>query len=616
MSKRTKRRRHTRPASTFGQPVVEAFGDLIDPTEYLTDEPGWGGQSIASFLVSRDKGANAPAFRTDTDLANIRGAARIICDTSVNAKCALQNLQNYVVGSGFDYSVVDKGRTLGPGEDQTPLASEAGAIVEEFLTRTKYGTAHKRKRLLWSERRDGEYFTCLSHVGGGRAAVRVLDPGFFRTPQNPRQMSDAFPPADDVPDDWEFGIHTEDGDYENVFGYLAQWSDSSADYDYYTVDEVLHAKINVDDVIKRGLSDFYWVYTALLDAAKLLRNGVRGAQVQAAIAYVVEHGPGVPESSVTSFKTGSAVAQYNQPIQNGTRTQYVHKYNPGSVVHTPNGTTYHPSPLAAQGVAASIVAIEQAVLRIIGSNWCMPEFMISGDASNNNYASILVAGSPFIKYVEALQGDCAEEDEELLWKVLHLAWQTGHFANGYEWPDVKAGLEIKVEAPQASIEDKEKEANVNAILSDRGLLSDRTWATRANLDYEQERANGARAGMAQPEPITPSSGTPDVPASTAPTQAEPSKPEIDASQGLNGAQISSALELMVQVSAGTIASEVALELLVGIGIDRDRAGRMLQAQSKINVSPAPVGPPQAKPTEPSKRLAEAARLLWRQYPHA
>lgn len=499
MSRRKRKRNPVAANKQSNMPVMEAFGDIIDPTEYLNDEPGWGGQNVAAYLVSRDRGGNAPTFSTDQELAGIRGASRIICDASVNAKCALQNLTNYVIGTGFKYSIVDKNRIVKPGEEPTPLAKDATRIIDEFLQRTKYGTAKRRKRLLWQQRRDGEVFVTLWHVGMGKAEYRVTDPGFFITPFDTRSLDDIFPTPDGSPSSWSFGVHTPDDDYERHIGYYAQYSDSSADYEYFDQTRIVHSRINVDDAIKRGLSDFYWVYTSLSDASKLLRNGVRGAAVLSAIAAIVEHPQGTDAEQVNSFKTGSSVSNYTEPTRRGGRTQYVHKYNSGSILHVPNGQKYQPSPLASTGVASSIIEIEQAVLRIIGSNWCMPEFMISSDASNNNYASILVSGSPFVKFVEAVQAECQEDDEALLWKVLGIANEAGQFARGRDLESIKEEIEIKVESPQASIKDETKEHQNNEILSRNGLLSDRTWATKAGLDYDQEVANGAK----KPEPVNP-----------------------------------------------------------------------------------------------------------------
>lgn len=638
MSRRKRKRNPIAASKQSNMPVMEAFGDIIDPTEYLNDEPGWGGQNVAAYLVSRDRGGNAPTFSTDQELAGIRGASRIICDASVNAKCALQNLTNYVIGTGFKYSIVDKNRIVKPGEEPTPLAKDAMRIIDEFLQRTKYGTAKRRKRLLWQQRRDGEVFVTLWHVGMGKAEYRVTDPGFFITPFDTRALDDQYPTPDGSPSSWSFGVHTPDDDYEHHIGYYAQYSDSSADYEYFDQTRIVHSRINVDDAIKRGLSDFYWVYTSLSDASKLLRNGVRGAAVLSAIAAIVEHPQGTDAEQVNSFKSGSSVSNYTEPTRRGGRTQYVHKYNSGSILHVPNGQKYQPSPLASTGVASSIIEIEQAVLRIIGSNWCMPEFMISSDASNNNYASILVSGSPFVKFVEAVQAECQEDDEALLWKVLGIANEAGQFARGRDLESIKEEIEIKVESPQASIKDETKEHQNNEILSRNGLLSDRTWATKAGLDYDQEVANGASKLQVTPlgnndpalnnaddnaQPAVDADGNqlpPTDPAAASSTSAQ--NMTVEAPQGLNGAQVTAALELMVKMSSGEVAPTAALELLIGIGIEQTRAQRMIAAQSAIEIKePEPVQlasqpmqqPPQPQQTKES-RLREAARLLWGDYP--
>ena len=638
MSRRKRKRNPVAASKQLNMPVMEAFGDIIDPTEYLNDEPGWGGQNVAAYLVSRDRGGNAPTFSTDQELAGIRGASRIICDASVNAKCALQNLTNYVIGTGFKYNIVDKNRIIKPGEESTPLAKDAMRIIDEFLQRTKYGTAKRRKRLLWQQRRDGEVFVTLWHVGMGKAEYRVTDPGFFITPFDTRSLDDMFPTPDGSPSSWSFGVHTPDDDYEQHIGYYAQYSDSSADYEYFDQTRIVYSRINVDDAIKRGLSDFYWVYTSLSDASKLLRNGVRGAAVLSAIAAIVEHPQGTDAEQVNSFKSGSSVSSYTEPTRRGGRTQYVHKYNSGSILHVPNGQKYQPSPLASTGVASSIIEIEQAVLRIIGSNWCMPEFMISSDASNNNYASILVSGSPFVKFVEAVQAECQEDDEALLWKVLGIANEAGQFARGRDLESIKEEIEIKVESPQASIKDESKEHLNNEVLSRNGLLSNRTWATKAGLDYDQEVANGASKLEVAPlsnndptlnniddnaQPAVDADGNPlppTDPATASSTSAQ--NMTVEAPQGLNGAQVTAALELMVKMSSGEVAPTAALELLIGIGIEQTRAQRMIAAQSAIEIKePEPVQPvsqqmqqpPQAQQTKES-RLREAARLLWGDYP--
>lgn len=50
---------------------------------------------------------------------------------------------------------------------------------------------------------------------------------------------------------------------------------------------------------------------------------------------------------------------------------------------------------------------------------------------------------------------------------------------------------------------------------------------------------------------------------------------IESTQGLNGAQIRAALEILDGIRTGNIAPEVAIELLIALGIDRQRAERMV-----------------------------------------
>lgn len=82
--------------------------------------------------------------------------------------------------------------------------------------------------------------------------------------------------------------------------------------------------------------------------------------------------------------------------------------------------------------------------------------------------------------------------------------------------------------------------------------------------------------------------------------AEPSTPDllpagkqeslpanIEASQSLNGAQISSALAVIAGVTDGTVAPDAAIELLNALGIQRDKAEKMVQSQAGIVITLPP-----------------------------
>jgi hypothetical protein len=67
------------------------------------------------------------------------------------------------------------------------------------------------------------------------------------------------------------------------------------------------------------------------------------------------------------------------------------------------------------------------------------------------------------------------------------------------------------------------------------------------------------------------------------TSPEATPDNISSNKGLNGAQITAAAELMAGVSRGITASEVAIELLVAIGISIDKARSMTQAAQNIAI---------------------------------
>ena len=123
----------------------------------------------------------------------------------------------------------------------------------------------------------------------------------------------------------------------------------------------------------------------------------------------------------------------------------------------------------------------------------MPEYLISGDASNNNYASAMVAESPWVKNCEAEQGYSTADYADLMWKVVRIAYEAGRFNQfGLTLEQIHDVLEITVEAPRVSTREPEKETGQRQVLSTEGLLSDQTWAAQEGLDLVQEREQGAK----------------------------------------------------------------------------------------------------------------------------
>jgi hypothetical protein len=252
--------------------------------------------------------------------------------------------------------------------------------------------------------------------------------------------------------------------------------------------------------VKRGVSDFFCTADALDGAWKMLRNMIQTGGVQSAIAWI-EQFTQAPASSVQS---------HVQAARDGGRTYYPHavtgkdvnyqRFEPGTVVKTGPGREYKPAPLA--GNTTQHVDIVQAALRSIGARWSMPEYMISGDASNANFASTLVAGSPFVNAVECEQHDYGLFFLRSRWIAIRNAARAGRFVvdgRVFSFEEVQELVDIQVTPPAVAIANKTEEATTDHADMDRGVMSVQTRRARLGLDDAKERAN-----LKEEPPKTPS----------------------------------------------------------------------------------------------------------------
>src|SRR6202008_1833776 len=115
-----------------------------------------------------------------------------------------------------------------------------------------------------------------------------------------------------------------------------------------------------------------------------------------------------------------------KPTTRGRKRQDLESYPAGTVLRPSAGMQYKPGPAGSER-NTNFLLVGQYVLRGIAVRWNMPEYLISSDASNANYASSLVAESPFVKAREADQQFYKRHFGSLLWKVGRLAWEAGSF---------------------------------------------------------------------------------------------------------------------------------------------------------------------------------------------
>lgn len=467
-------------------PLQEGFGDYVDRREFLHDTPGFQRSDLRISQASdRSRGSNYPHWQTETEHAEIRGIARFIADTDEVGIGALENLTNYIIGTGFTYRATPK---EGYEETAKELAAVCQKVIDQFIE-TNGWEGDLERELFKRLRRDGEFFARV-YAREGKIEVDELEPDFITEPANPRAIEDWL----GVPAyDWSYGIPSDLNRPKQRHGFFCVYFGERQDWEFYHPQEVIHAKVNVDRVVKRGLSDFYAVYQDLERCAKVVGNTLQGAAIQAAIAFIIEHAPGVGGAQITGAANAAKETTYNRAkLGGGTESTRVERFLPGTVKRIPNGHKYHPGPMGTpQG--SNFIDVAQAGLRLAGIRWTMPEYMISGDASNANYASTMVSESPFVKSAESQQAFVKRKFAKIFWAVLSLANRSGALQRfGVSAAELTQLIEINITAPEIATRDEAAEDGRREIQKRNGVLSARTWAEQSDLDYDVEVQRGAR----------------------------------------------------------------------------------------------------------------------------
>lgn len=477
--------------------ALESYYDannFVDYRDLLYPRGSVGrGYLVPTTLSDRLDGKNLPVFQTEQELAEIRGLARVIANFHHTGVGIIGSLTNYIVGTGFTFEVLGRANS---GADPAMVAS-VKQVVDEFLEENDF-VGDLDRELFRRSRVDGEYFLALHHVGGGHVQARTIEPDQVTEPTAKRQLEEWLG-YDRVPSSWSFGVHTDEDDVQEPHGYYVQWSPVNTDWDYYPGGKspvvpagyenvwVEHTKVNVLRTVKRGLSDFFSTSDSLERARKIIRNLGEGAAIQAAIAWIKEYAGGVPQANALSAALAGADSTVSQQKAGGSSTLHYQQYEPGSIIGLGQNLKFV-APPAWSSNGPNLIGTFEATLRSLAVRWNLPEFMITGSAANNNYASILVSESPFVKFAQAEQHFYSRSFLRVLWRVLRFAFDASRFG-GVPWEVLRRQVEIKVTPPDVATRDRDKETTRREVLFRNRVLSPKTWAAEEGLDYKQEQKN-------------------------------------------------------------------------------------------------------------------------------
>jgi hypothetical protein len=498
---------------SYGVGQSLGWGDLVNPFYLRRDDFGTAWLPLGQGGPhARQGGRNSPFVINDADLDAQRALARWLATKNDLAIGALNTICNLTVKKGYEWEA-----RPAKGYEKNPAAHQLAAKVQRVIDTHAdvNGLAEREYESCWRAVRDGEVFTRHFDQGDGSTVVRFVLPEQVRDPGN-------------FGEETSFGVRCEPDDVITPLEYCITYD--GTDYDFAPAEEICHLKRNVDEEIKRGLSDFYSCGDGFDGIFKLLRNMRHNGAVMAGIAWIEEF-EGATAAQIAAHQTALKDLNYptvEDPVTGRTaETQHI---TPGKIIRVKKGKKYLPPPLA--GNTTNFIEIVQACLRSIGVRWGFPEYFISGDASNNNYASILVTGSPLVNGIECQQARFGRLFQRWRWIAIRNACAAGLLP---DFELVQRVIDLHYTPPQVAVANDGEMADVDHKDIAGGIMSKQTRAARRGLDWEQEKKFmaeepptrvAARAFDLDPQgnPVGGKGGAGTPPGGAAPPQPPPAAP--------------------------------------------------------------------------------------------
>lgn len=457
------------------QHVLEDSWASADP--YQVNGPGLGSVSTDLFHHSyafhnaqpgsRRDGSFPPFYRTQEEQLRIIDAGRLVEGLCATASNVLDVLSLFCIGTGYEYTVV------ATEEADTALAEKAQDVIDKWI-REQYFYGWERE-LFRRSRRDGEAFLYLEPDDvSGLFSLRSIEPECVREPQDAPSLKQQLGVRDTHT--WKYGVLTPRNDTSrpDAIWVVSNYSDDQNVGEWIPAEDMVHIKTEWPDrQAKRGVSDFFSTTNQIHRTKKLLRRLTESSIAQAAIVWIRTHPEGGSLTGSSGISPNTTRAGRNVPA--------VH-YESSTVLDVTHGMEYAPGPVSE---ASPLVEILQAALRAIGARWQIPESLISGDASNNNLASALVAEGPFVKAMKYRQYHYKHVFGGIIERLLEKAAATGQL--GVAEDSVLEKLAVNVDMPAVVDRNWTEETARNATLYQAGILSKQTWSAREDLDYEEEK---------------------------------------------------------------------------------------------------------------------------------
>ncbi len=435
------------------QSLIEQTGDITEGNNYIlpeADAADW--QLIGS---NTEKGLDPDKqdlLRTESIKTYFKSA---------HGRNIIRLFEKYVSGHGFGIEPIST----------VPAVKE---VWKEFWKVNKM--VLRKKEIVRRTMRDGEVFL-IYFDDGDIIKIRFMNPALIADPDNKAMISG------NIND----GIETDKNDIEEVLNYYYKNKPIPAD-------SIQHLKIMVDSDVLRGRSYYEPILPLLSMYKKWMMDRMKLNEIRNTVA-LIKKVKGTP-TQTANVATDYPTLQKKNP--DGTSLHRAPKDI--SVITTNQNIDYELKSPNLQ--AADVQKDGRALLLSIAAGSGMPEFMVTSDASNSNYASTMVAEGPGVMEFEDWQDYFAEAFRDMFARVIEHAIKNNRvpaFENIIEKEVQSDGTikettirkpistECSITFPDLVSRDIEKETKAYILQANQGWLSNATASSNLDLNYEDEQ---------------------------------------------------------------------------------------------------------------------------------
>ena len=442
--------------------------NLARPSAYSVREPSAGAapaDDAGWAAVGRGAGGgSARSAPGPLSSAETRAAARELAAENPYARNALRVLGSYVVGPGVTLSHAARPETTGDtagdaGDIRLPAGDKVlRAVWGRFWeANAPHVTLDEVANRVW---RDGECFVRLFARPGNVPAARFVEP-------------EEVGPTREEPDG--LGVLTDPADAVTPVAYLRIDPDTGELVETVPASEVLHIKAGADDAELRGVSVLAPLIGPLTRHAEWLETELTARRVQASVVLWRRVKGGVGGYGDTQGGPDGGAGGDLAGERAGRRV-----FAPGSILTTPDTTDLEF--LAPKSSFAEASKLGRAMLLGAAAGAGLPEFMLTADASNANYASTMAAEGPAVKRFAAEQRFFAAALSRL-WRML----AADAVARGAVSEADAALLVPEFTFAELAHRDRPAERGADVKLVSAGVLSRAELARREGVDPRRMR---------------------------------------------------------------------------------------------------------------------------------